>query len=422
MVEGGARAVSVTSKVLAAVLVAVIVGLVVARRTLDRRDAATAASPMSHAGGNHHAAASGAGIDWTRVTDRDLDIAELFVIARRAGVAQALGRLESLASADTAIDKMGHVIAHALGRFVVAKRDGDPAVYAGCREVFQAGCNHGVMEGYFASPRAATADAVTPRALDSLCARIARPGAARLVALECAHGMGHGLVARFAGSARQALEACDFLMRPDAREECHDGVFMENAVRGTSSADMRVGDAAVQARAAGVEQAPLVRRDDPTYPCKDVPEAHRASCWKYQPIIILEAVRGDEERTLDECGRAPGAFQDECYFGVGKQGSGWWAEQRRVAQLCERVPRAHAASCIAGAVESYLDEMWTVDRAMTFCTLVTATVKAGCYEAIGSRLAIMRTDYPTIESECRRAEEGFAAACRKGVALVWLRS
>ncbi len=413
---------SVTSKVLAAVLVALVVGLVVARRTVDRRDAATAATQMSHGGHGDHGGRSVAGIDWTRVTDRDLDIAELFVIARRDGVAQALRRLETLASADTAIDKMGHVIAHALGRFVVAKHNGDPAVYAGCREVFQAGCNHGVMEGYFASPRAATADAVTPAALDSLCVQISRPDGARLVALECAHGMGHGLVARFGGSARQALEACGYLTRQDAREECHDGVFMENAVRGTSSADMRVGDAAVQSRAASREQPPLVRRDDPTYPCKDVPELHRASCWRYQPIIIVDVVRGDEARTLEECGRAPETFQDECYFGVGKQGSGWWPDQRRVAQLCERIPRAHAASCIAGAVESYLDEMWTVDRAMAFCAVVTASAKASCYEAIGSRLGIMRTDYATIADECRRAEEGFASACTKGVALVWLRS
>jgi hypothetical protein len=413
--------VTVTSKVLAAVLIALVTGLFIARRTLDRRHSTAAVTQAAHAGhGNHHGAAT-EGIDWTRVTDRDLDIAELFVVARREGVGQALQRLETLASADTTIDKMGHVIAHALGRFVVAKREGDPAVYAGCREVFQAGCNHGVMEAYFASPRAAAPDAVAPQALDALCATISRPKAARLVTLECAHGMGHGLLARYRGNAREALDACDHLAQSDARQECHDGVFMENAVRGTASADMRVGDAAVQAGTVTRAQAPLVRRDDPAYPCTAVAEPHRASCWKYQPIIILDVVRGNEARTLDACGRAPRAFQDECFFGIGKQGSGWWDDQRRVAGLCERVPAEHSSSCVAGAVESYLDEMWTVDRAMTFCAVVTTAAKVSCYEAIGSRLAIMRTDYATIESECRRAGEGFAPACTKGAALVWSR-
>lgn len=413
---------SLTAKVLAGLLVALVVGLVVARHTLDRKDASRAAEPIAHAGHGGHHGGAGAGVDWTRVTDRDLDIAELFVIARRAGVGQALRRLESLAATDTAMHSRGHVIAHALGRFAVAQRGGDPAVYAGCREVFQAGCNHGVMEGYFASPRAADADAVTPPALDSLCARISPPGAARLVALECAHGMGHGLVVRYRGEVRQALGACDHLTHRAAREECHDGVFMENAVRGTTSADMRVGDAAVRAGAASRERPALVRRNDLSYPCGDVATPYRASCWKYQPIIIADVVRGDERRTLEACARAPEAYREPCYFGVGKQGSGWWEEQRRVAQLCERVPSAHRASCIAGAVESYLDEMWTVDRAMDFCGVVSAEAKAGCYRTIGSRLAIMRTDYPTIQRECQRSEGIFASACTTGVATVWLRS
>ena len=413
---------SVTAKVLSTVLLLLVIGLIVGRKALDRRHASNETATAAHAGhGTHHGAAQ-SGIDWTRVTDRDLDIAELFVIARREGASQALRRLESLASTDTSYRDMGHVVAHALGRFVIAQRKGDPAVYADCREVFQAGCNHGVMEGYFASPRGAQADAVAPGALDSLCVTITRPAAARLVSLECAHGMGHGLVVRYQGDVPQALGACDHLRQRDARDECHDGVFMENAVRGTTSADMRVGDAAVQAGAASRQQKPLVRRGDLGFPCTDIAEPYRASCWKYQAVIIVEQTRGDRTRTLDACGRAPGMYQDECYFGIGKQGSGWWEDQRRVAELCERVPDTQRSSCIAGAVESYLDEMWTADRALSFCSAVSADLKAACYQTIGSRLALMRTDYPSIERECQRAEQGFAPACTKGVALVWLRS
>lgn len=410
-----------TSKILAGALIALLVGVVVGKATLSRSSARKAAVPaaMSHHGAHHGAAP--VGVDWTRVSDRDLDIAELFVIARRSGVGDALKRLETLAASDTALGDMGHVIAHGLGRFVVAQREGDPRVYADCREVFQAGCNHGVMEAYFVSARAATPSAVSPAALDSLCPRITRPGAARLVSLECAHGMGHGLVARLEGDVRQALGACDHLTQRDARDECHDGVFMENAVRGTTSADMRVGDAAVRAGAAGREQKPLVRRGDLAYPCTEVDEPYKSSCWKYQAVIIVEATGRDEARTLEACARAPEAFQGDCYFGIGKQGSGWWPSQQRVAQLCAHAPTAYGGACIAGAVESYLDEMWTADRAMSFCAVVAADAKPGCYQAIGSRLALMRTDYPVIERECARAELGFEAACVKGVALVWLR-
>jgi hypothetical protein len=412
----------VTPKLLVMVLIcALALGIVAGWQTLARRAATNDTAAVTSAGhGGHHATAT-PGVDWTRVTDRDLDIAELFVIARRNGVGRALERLEVLAAGDTALRSMGHVIAHGLGRFAVAQRDGDPGVYADCREVFQAGCNHGVMEAYFASMRAAAPDAIAPRALDSLCVRITRPQAARLVSLECAHGMGHGLVARYRGDVHRALGACDHLTQRDARDECHDGVFMENAVRATTSADMRVGDAAVQARAAGREQKPLVSRDDPSYPCGDVAAEYRSSCWKYQPIILVEATRGDPARTVDACGRAPAAFQDECYFGIGKQASGWWEGQDRVAQLCDRVPAAQRTPCIAGAVESYLDEMWTVDRAMAFCSVVSADAKTACYQTIGSRIALMRSEYSVVERECARAEGGFAPECIKGVAQVWLR-
>ena len=409
---------TLTAKILTAILVALIGGIVVGKAAYSRGGDAASAGAGDH--GAHHGAAP-VGVDWTRVSDRDLDIAELFVIAKRSGVGEALTRLDGLAASDTALGHMGHVIAHALGRFAVAQRDGDPRVYADCREIFQAGCNHGVMEAYFTSARAASPSAVSAGALDSLCASITRPGAARLVSLECAHGMGHGLVARLEGDVRQALGACDHLTQRDARDECHDGVFMENAVRGTTSADMRVGDAAVRAGAAGRALKPLVRRGDLAYPCTEVEEPYQSSCWKYQPVIIVETTRRDDARTFAACERAPVAFQGDCFFGIGKQGTGWWADQRHVAQLCLQVPTPHRGACIAGAVESYLDEMWTVDRAMGFCAAVAADAKPGCYQAIGSRLALMRTDYSIIERECARSERGFESACVNGVALVWLR-
>lgn len=395
----------------ATIFAALAIGVLAGRTVLAPRDAPGASNAAESQSGHHGAA--GGGVDWTHVSDRDLEIAELFIIAREDGARRALERLEVLAADDSVVRGMGHTLAHGLGRFVVAQRQGDPAVYADCREIFQAGCNHGVMEAYFASPRAAGADAVTPGALDSLCHTITREGAARLVGLECAHGMGHGLVARYHGDVRAALGACDHLRRPDARRECHDGVFMENAVRGTASPDVRVGDDAVQAGVSAHrhEASPLVKRGDLSYPCSTIDERYRAACWTYQPIIITDAGKGKMDVLVRICDSAPAEFIPECYRGVGKQGSGWWADPERVANLCQRVPAAHQGSCVAGAVESYLDEMWTVDRAMSFCSVVSSRAKPHCYEVIGTRLTLMRTDFATVERECARSESTYVAAC-----------
>ncbi|HEU5184209.1 MAG TPA: hypothetical protein VFU01_06555 [Gemmatimonadaceae bacterium] len=405
---------SLTAKILTALLIAVVVGIVSAKVALRRNAKAPDLTPAASGHGQHHDATSSS-IDWTRVTDRDLDVAELFVTARTEGVGPALTKLERHAAGDTALHNMGHIIAHALGRFIVGRRDGDPAVYAECREIFQAGCNHGVMEAYFASARAATPDAVAPRALDSLCDRITRPGAARLVSLECAHGMGHGLIVRYRGDVRAALAACDHLTKTDARRECHDGVFMENAVRATASVDMRVGTAAVEAGATARQQPPLARRGDPSYPCNDIDERYRDACWTYQPIIALEEGAGDQRQLIAVCEDAPPASRDDCFFGIGKQATGWWQDEKRVAHLCESVPAPGDSACVTGAADSYLDEMWTGDRAMTFCGAVAATRKDACYETIGSRVALMRTDAATMERECARVEGDFARSCLRGV-------
>ncbi len=405
---------SLTAKVLTALLVALVVGIVGAKVALRRNATAPHVAAAASGHGRHHEATSSS-IDWTRVTDRDLDVAELFVTARSEGIGAALAQLERRAAGDTVMRDMGHVIAHALGRFIVGRRSGDPAVYAECREVFQAGCNHGVMEAYFASARAARPDAVTPPALDSLCDRITRPGAAKLVALECAHGMGHGLIVRYRGDVHAALAGCDHLTNAYARRECHDGVFMENAVRATSSADMRVGTAAVEAGAAARHQPPLARRGDPSFPCSGIDERYRDACWTYQPIIALEEAGGDQRRLIAACEEAPPLSRDDCFFGIGKQATGWWQDEKRVARLCESIAVPGDSACVAGAADSYLDEMWTADRAMIFCGAVAAARKDACYETVGSRLALMRTDAATVERECARAGGDFVRSCLRGV-------
>jgi hypothetical protein len=340
-------------------------------------------------------------VDWSRVTDRDLDVASVFLLARDSGVRPALDRLRALAARDPAMFSQGHVVAHALGRFAVASRGDDPAVYAQCREDFQAGCYHGVLEGYFTSPRAAPDSAVSPRALDALCSAIVAPGATRLPTLECAHGMGHGLTARARNDFRQALRSCDALTDGDARGECHDGVFMEVAVQGTTPG-------------APSGSGALLRRDDLRYPCDSVAAGHRASCWKYQPMIAYAFTR-DLPRAVGLCAEAPAASQASCYHGVGKQAVGWVRDARGVVDAC-RTPgeSTHVDACIAGAAESYIDDDWTPRGALALCRAAPESAKAACYTAIGSRMGLIRTSAALVARDCAPAEPRFVDVCARG--------
>lgn len=361
---------------------------------------ASSAPAAGHDGHGAHAAAT----DWAALTDRDLDVASIFLTARRAGVAPALDALRAMIARDTAFATMGHVIAHALGRFAVRRAGGDPSVYAGCTQEFQAGCWHGVMEGYFTSPRAATAAAVTPRALDALCPSIVRPGAARLAQLECAHGMGHGLTARANNDFPGALRHCDALADTTARRECHDGVFMEVTVRGTEPRP-------------GTNDASLLRKNDLRWPCAGVGTPYQPSCWAYQPIVVYEFT-DDLARTIGVCAEAPEASRPACFRGFGKQAAGWLGDAPRVIAACRAGDARYFPACVAGAAESVIDESWTPARALALCRAAPNVAKPACYATIGERMALVRPDADAVARDCAAAEPAFVATCQRGGAGV----
>ena len=78
--------------------------------------------------------------------------------------------LERLAIGDSTFWNDGHMIAHGLGRFAIADNGHDPSVLSQCRPTFQAGCYHGVLEGYLASLPSVDAAATT-----GLCTALERP-------------------------------------------------------------------------------------------------------------------------------------------------------------------------------------------------------------------------------------------------------
>jgi hypothetical protein len=179
----------------------------------------------------------GAGIDWINLDARDLDIATVFLTARDAGISKALDSLEVLASHDAVIRGQGHHLAHALGRFAIAQHKNDLSVIVACRPIFEAGCYHGVLEGFLASQKSIDSSTVA-----SMCSSVERASPSRQPALECSHGLGHGLLTHADYDLSRALATCDDLSAEDARGECHDGVFMENIMHGLGDSTIAVGD------------------------------------------------------------------------------------------------------------------------------------------------------------------------------------
>jgi hypothetical protein len=349
-------------------------------------------------------------IDWTKVTSRDLNIAAVFLTARDLGVQKALDTLEILASHDREIRGQGHALAHALGRYTIAQHNNDLSVIAQCREIFEAGCYHGVLEGYLATRKSVDSPTVA-----SICAPVERASPVHLRALECSHGLGHGLLARQGYDLQRALTACNYLGAADARDECHDGVFMENVVHGMGASMITVGDDALSAHNHMMQMEgdrahhEYFRKQDLAFPCDSIAAQYQSSCWSYQPLAIIRLTGANFQRTLHMCDNATGAAATTCYRGFGKQSTAWYGDRAPdIIKTCETATSPHIEDCLAGAVEAYVDFAWTPDRAIVFCRAVPTAAKSGCYGELGARMGLIRTDSASLTADCARVEPPYA--------------
>jgi hypothetical protein len=372
------------------------------------------------------------GLDWSSVTERDLNIASVFLAARGRGLGVALDSLDRLAEQDNTVRAQGHPLAHALGRYAMA-RGRDIAVLGECKPVFQSGCYHGVLEGYFL--QGGTIDRATA---GRICASRAAAGVRGFELLECWHGLGHGLMVHFDGAFRQALPICDALETAQARRECYDGIFMERAIRAVGVMSINVGDGpgighahgghgaapASRAPAAGAHdghaaaQTKAAARAEREQLCNGLDEAYAQSCWAYQPLVLFNLLGMNPAGVLRGCDAAPAAAVADCYRGFGKQYLGALSgDAPRMIEACQMGNAARATDCMLGGVEYFTDLDWSIEPGIAFCRQVPGESKPRCYETIGARLVLANADTEPVRAACRQVESAFVGSCLAGAGL-----
>ena len=372
------------------------------------------AAPASEAGRTD----AGARTDPIPVSGVGPEVASVFRLARGpGGVRTALDSLTALMERDPGLAARGHEIAHALGRFAMAERR-DLAVLRECRPVFQSGCFHGALEGYFL--QGATVDRGSVR---GICARQPARGQPGYEVLECWHGLGHGLMVRFAGDIQQALPLCDRLEAATARRECQDGVFMERAIRAVGAESIHVGDGPAMGHAGGHGHgghgggatARALPAEQLQRLCEGIDPRYQPSCWAYQPVALFDVHGVEPGPVLRACDAAPAAAVRDCYQGFGKQYLGaLGGDAPAMIQGCQQGNRAYAADCMLGGVEFYTDLEWSIEPGVAFCVQVPAEAKGPCYQLIGRRLALIHPEPRAAQAGCRRVEAAFVNACLAG--------
>lgn len=346
--------------------------------------------------------------DHPAIPSNDPTIAALQVMLREQGTEQALAQLEELAARDQQVLSRAHDIAHSLGKYSFAHYRSAQVAFGNCRETFQSGCYHGVMEAYFeANPN------VQPTEVTALCGSVAAD-TRYVVRFQCLHGLGHGLTFHFEHDIMQALDLCDYLATEWDRSSCYGGVFMENVI---FNWQQRFGTPEQMHHQAGDHKI-FVKPGDPLYPCNALAERYLRECYMMQSSVVLMFNGYDFAKAFKACDTAPSQYVSVCYQSMGRDISGHTLRDgTKSLQLCMLGNPTHRAFCFVGAVKNFIDIDWRIDKGLSFCASVPEDSKWTCNRAIGEQVASIHPEPNRKAAECARVEPRYVDACAAGAGL-----
>lgn len=390
----------------------------------------------------------------------------LVALIDQTGIGRTMEVLDTLVIADGDVRFNAHALAHGLGIAAYRTPETLASTFSACPPTQMSGCYHGVVQGYFLSLARQGRLPGTPE-LDTMCEP--HRGTTFLF-FQCAHGMGHGLMAVHDNHLPMSLDACDLATDDFIRQSCYGGVFMENVVRVThphhtgeghagtqghgghdaqpaaedshaahggaeaAGHDEHAGHAAGEQAQAGadahaghgeMQHAPWrpLNRDDPLYPCNVVAEKYQDACYMMQTSAILFFNGGDVAATGRACEAAPGSMMSLCFGSLGRDITALAAQNHaRSLELCGRTAGQAGGQgelwCTLGVVQNLVNLAADPDEGLRFCRAVTGEdAKRQCYRAVGEMISTL-VNAPAQRSEsCQAAEPDYVAVCRTGAGV-----
>jgi hypothetical protein len=377
------------------------------------------------------------------------------------GIAKSMEVLDTLVNVDADVRLNAHALAHGLGISAYRSPETLARTFAACPPTQMSGCYHGVIQGYFLALDRQGRPVGTAE-LDGLC----EPHRATVfLYFQCAHGMGHGLMAVHENHVPMALEACDQATETFIQQSCYGGVFMENIVNVTHPHHTAGGHAGTQgdghaahaqqasapapayAHAGHAQAAPgehaghdahgghaaaapmqhgewkALDRSDPLYPCNAIAEKYQESCYTMQTSAILPFNGSDVAATARVCERAPAPMVSVCFASLGRDITALAAQDHgRSIEMCGRT-RGTADGrgelwCNLGVVQNLVNLAADPQEGIRYCRAVRdAEIKEPCYRMVGESIATLLAGAEARGQQCQSAEAAFVAACRSGAGI-----
>lgn len=352
------------------------------------------------------------------------------------GPAQAIRLLDRLTGLDPDVRRDGHMYAHRIGVLALKSPSEVGPAFTACTPAYQSGCYHGVIQAYFMA-RERAGGGVTAQSVEALCAdhRETRKD----LLFQCTHGLGHGLAILRGHDLPEALGDCELLGRPNEREMCYAGAFMETLVNTTHPDHVDVAgekpaagksarsgpadhhgagghDHHGSAEAGAAPARAAFRALDPAdlhYPCSVLAEKYLIACYTLQTSAILHHTNQDFARTAAECGRAPEKARTTCFVSLGRDVSTRArGDHREAVRLCGLAQAAFRPACHRGVVGSIVNMNANPAEGIPYCKAVTeAESKRVCYAFVGQQALVLPDGETRREQACRSAEPDLLEAC-----------
>lgn len=198
----------------------------------------------------------------------------------------------------------------------------------------------------------------------------------RSIQVRCQHGIGHGIIADLGYEYKdlvEGLEICDKLPgKDDWINRCVGGIFMEYNFQTMLSQDGKLR---------------TFKPEDPYYPCPQLKDSFRSSCYYWQARWWNDAISGnplEKYRKIGElCNGLSGEEQARCFLGFGYTVSytAKWDVNQSI-KICQNSMPSHQAEvlCRAGSADAFYAELDTRSNAPKLCQGLS-TEENYCYTA-----------------------------------------
>ncbi|MGI0056708.1 MAG: hypothetical protein ACREAK_04965, partial [Nitrosarchaeum sp.] len=240
-----------------------------------------------------------------------------------------------------------------------------------------------IIENYFLSTVLLENHNVKDLNITNICDEIK---GSDLIKVECAHGIGHGLLKAYNFDSTSALHRCDEITSP---ESCYNGVAMENAIKYREDSNESLNGF------------------DIIHYCSSLDKKYQPTCYQYQASNILISKDQSIKESLALCDTIENQDEiDYCYYGIGTQIlSIFLGDFKKTISECQQGKSNFQSSCISGSELVILDQLG-IDKGLEFCKMIPENFKSDCYYNIGVWARLSFYSEEKIRNICSSAENG----------------